>query len=235
MKKIIDMITDRLGHLTPRTDRNIRNRELIDKMRVYVDRNGQLYYHPETVKADAQKRIVADQDRRAGIYLHRLQAVVREAMPIVASAIEAAKVAPGPEAALEQRTGKRGLSLDAYYNMLAHEESGRSRLSRELANATPTQVLAAYRAATEDPTQATNAVVVQFIEQQHARGWSGPQSDAPKDKAAVQELRKDIAEVQAARVPDELRTAEATIAHARKEIGKVEALGVAPVEPGEGE
>ncbi len=190
-----------------------------EALRPFTAADGIWRFAPRSEREKAEQAIEAEQRQRHGELLFALSRAVNTHGPTLEGLEADAMRAPDPETAWTTRAGRGGVTASELISLNVLDELRVARYERELAQASPTTVLAQYMAALRDPSDQSSASLIRWVENAHGRGhkWpSGIGDDAIVQAQTASTLSKTIRETQAARVPARVTEARTLIAKAER-------------------
>jgi hypothetical protein len=152
-------------------------------------------------------------------YKHR-----QDVEALVARAVEP----PDAVTAWARRAGTSPDSIPAAeaLSLTILDELRQARFDRELSSLQPSQVLAAYQHALDDPLEPGHASMIRYVEGRHAQGWHGPIVTKQEAEAMTSAaLLRTIKAVRAARMPETAQKALNLIARAEALVNKATSEG----------
>jgi hypothetical protein len=207
-------LNDLIGELTGSIDDDKRQGE-IDQALAPFGPEGPWKYAPVEERERVRRQIEAEYAQRAGEALFAVEHTARHQEREVESLEAVAMEAPDAEAAWTLRAKTTGVSTTESLQLQILDELRLARLGRELTNAKPSLVRAAYQAALTDATWQPNSTLIRFVEQRHRGEWRGVAVDGEATEAmAVHGLMQDIAAARQSRIPPALKERRARIQQA---------------------
>jgi hypothetical protein len=167
------------------------------------------------VKDQARRQAVAAQEQHSGELLSDLHDRLERTAPAAARAIDRATQAPTPFEAWHERMRGQGMGSVELLMLSGNDELVRARLDRELPSMQPSEVLALYADALDDPSLQVNATTIGYVERKFGNGWRGAPVEADSEIQAAQQLHDVIGTTRANRVPENARRLDETLARAR--------------------